>query len=931
MTDRIRFALAAGIIAGLLLFLCGIARTPFEPATARIPGSMEEPSWIVKWKDRIDPQFIKESEIVAQYPEERIVVARPASPQRLHAWLARWSQTEQIEYLQANGRVAIAYTPNDPMVEKQNYLRQIRAVEAWNYSTGNESIVIAVVDTGVDLSHPELTPNLVPGVNLLDPEKPPQDDNGHGTNVAGVIAAVGNNDKGVAGLLWRAKVMPIKALGADGTGSEAKLGEGIRYAVDHGAKIVVLSLGLNKYTPYMSEIVNYAEQRGVLLVAASGNEGKDVKYPAAYPTVLAVGGVDADNRADKRSNFGPELDLVAPMTVYTTSLGSGYEYKDGTSMAAPQAAAVAALVLSKYPELKPYQIRNLLRQTAEDLDVAGWDPHTGYGLLRADFALSRGYEKDMYEPNESPEEAKTITLGKMMTAEIAGREDADWYVIDAPYDGTVSIRLEIAEGAGTLRLEHYVDNRPARAVDSDSAVRGVELPVKKGRSFIKIQSDGSATGAGFVYHIHSQFRIYSDPFEDNDRQYMAYTLPLRSQTLKGTFSKNGDEDWYMLPVARPGRLRIGVTADTARMDLVLVIQKKGEQPTTIDRNGDARPETTPVMDVGPGQYYIRVSNVKDYAYPVTGEYTLTIDYVETHADPYEPNDKPYQATAIRFDADYSGVLEARDDEDWFQFRLEEDSPVQIRVRGVSNRQSVFVKLLDRELNELNNAAAGENSDLVFDMELKAGSYFIRLIADGTLIQGNYRLLVHADRMTADFGDIAGHWAAAAVGQLRRNGIIEGYASNEFRPDRPITRAEAVMLLARAFPSAASANIRFPDVGADHWAFDAIAKAAAEGLVEGYPDGRFHPNRQLTRKEMAALLARVLGLNGAAEAAGEEAPFADVGADDWSAGLLRQMKAEGWIEGYADGTFAPDRAATRAEFAYLLNRVLNREKSGEAST
>ena len=151
--------------------------------------------------------------------------------------------------------------------------------------------MVAVVDTGVDLGHPDLVGNLVDGVNLLQPSKKPNDDNGHGTNVAGFIAAVINNDKGIAGIAPNAKIMPIKALEADGTGGEAKLGEGIKYAVDHGAKIVVLSLGLNKYSDYLAGIVQYAEDHNVLLVAAVGNESTSVKYPAAYPTVLAVGGV----------------------------------------------------------------------------------------------------------------------------------------------------------------------------------------------------------------------------------------------------------------------------------------------------------------------------------------------------------------------------------------------------------------------------------------------------------------------------------------------------------------------------------------------------------------------------------------------------------------------------------------------------------------
>ncbi len=191
-------------------------------------------------------------------------------------------------------KVEAAYAVStDPMRVKQTYLDMIHVDQAWAAAGDSRTpIVVAVVDTGVDLVHPDLVGNLVDGVNLLQPSKKPQDDNGHGTNVAGIIAATFNNDKGIAGIAPNAKIMPIKALEADGTGGEAKLGEGIKYAVDHGAKIVVLSLGLNKYSDYMEGIVQYAEDHNVLLVAAVGNESTSVKYPAAYPTVLAVGGVN---------------------------------------------------------------------------------------------------------------------------------------------------------------------------------------------------------------------------------------------------------------------------------------------------------------------------------------------------------------------------------------------------------------------------------------------------------------------------------------------------------------------------------------------------------------------------------------------------------------------------------------------------------------
>ena len=149
--------------------------------------------------------------------------------------------------------------PNDPHYDKQHYLQQTGVPAAWEAIEAEgralESVVVAVVDTGVDLKHPDLAGKLVDGTNILKPDAPPQDDNGHGTAVAGVIAAVSNNGLGIAGIAPNAKIMPIKAVGAKGVGEEEHLGQGIRYAVDNGADVIVLSLGLHLFSPYMHDIV----------------------------------------------------------------------------------------------------------------------------------------------------------------------------------------------------------------------------------------------------------------------------------------------------------------------------------------------------------------------------------------------------------------------------------------------------------------------------------------------------------------------------------------------------------------------------------------------------------------------------------------------------------------------------------------------------
>lgn len=818
---------------------------------------------------------------------------------------------------QAQGQdqsVRIAAVANDPFGEKQSYLQQIHVNEAWDVAKGNTNITIAIVDTGVDLTHPDLQPNLVSGINLLNPSLPPRDDNGHGTNVAGVLAAATNNDKGISGILWNARIMPIKALESDGSGGEAKLGEGIRYAVDHGAKIVVLSLGLNKYSTYMSDIVRYAEEHDVLLVAATGNEGNRIKYPAAYPTVLAVGGMTADRTADRRSNTGPEIDLVAPWDVFTTALGGSYEYKDGTSMAAPQVAAVAALAWSKYPNFKAYQIRQLLRQTADDLGTPGWDASTGYGLLRADRALKETPLRDMYEPNNRKDQAKSISVSKSIAASFNGGSDVDWFYFDAPYDGTVNISFQL-EGGLPITIQH-TDASGAFSSQTVSAGGTAVLPVTKGRSYIQLQLSNRNIKEEVTYQMTTSFEIYRDQFEDNDKQYKAYVLPSRSQTITGTFHQENDQDWFEFPVKQSGSLTIRVSTDTARMDPVLFVQKQGEKGITIDDGGDGASESITLPEVFPGSYYIRVSNVKEYTNPIVGEYFLTIEYNAKQIDPNEPNNRSYQATTMSLNTEYYGLIDKSDDIDWFQYSLSGDSLVQIDLADIPYGVSMGMSLYDGSMRKLANASGKEAVQLLRRMQ--AGTYYVKLDANEAFDNNLYRLIVRAKPLVGGYSDINGHWAMDDIISMSDKQIINGYDDYTFRPNHAITRAEATTLLSRALKLSKQKSVDYTDLPTNHWAYPYIARAAQSGIVDGYPDRSFAPDQPVSRMEMISMIAK--GMNKTGKRRGAN-PFTDVDDDYWGIGILKQMKAEGWIDGYADGSFRPDQQASRAEFVSMLAKMI----------
>jgi hypothetical protein len=809
---------------------------------------------------------------------------------------------------------------SDPMRVKQTYLDMIRVDQAWAAAGDTRSsIIVAVVDTGVDLGHPDLIGNLVDGVNLLQASRKPFDDNGHGTNVAGLIAGSINNDKGIAGIAPNAKIMPIKALEADGTGGEAKLGEGIKYAVDHGAKIVVLSLGLNKYSDYLSGIVQYAEDHNVLLVAAVGNESTSVKYPAAYPTVLSVGGVSPSKMADYRSNFGPELDIMAPWDVYTTALGGGYQYQDGSSMAAPQVAAAAALVWGKYPGMTAYQVRSQLEQTAQDLMGKGWDAKTGYGLLNVEKALTELYKQDRFEPNDLASLAASLPNHTMVKATLSSGQDQDWYVIDATYDGYIQFGVQSEGGAG-IRV-NFDSGQSFVAGNGADGSQPVIVAVTKGRTYVQLENTDRTRKVALNYTIQTDFVVYTDPFEDNDKQFKAFTLPERSQTVRGTFHEKGDLDWFALTLEHSGTMRIRLSTDTGRIDPMLLIQKEGEKSTTIDQAGDGGIEISSQMDVLPGQYYIRVSNVKDYAGPITGEYTLEIEYDPKLIDPNEPNDKSYQATFAAMNAGYEGVFHRNEDVDWFEFRLASDSLAQIRLTNIPVSRTLYATLYTNSLEEQGTYRSESGStQLSFEKPLPEGTYYIKLQANQWFMSQMYRLQLNSYGLVSGYVDIGGHWAQDAISQLTGKGIISGYGNYRFAPNQSITRAEAATVLSHALNLTKRKDLRFSDLAASHWAYADIAKTVQASIVEGYPDGTFDPDGKLTRMEMAQMFARSMNMTGKRRG---NSPFSDVDDNYWGVGILKQMSADGWISGFPDGTFHPEDPATRAEFVTMLTKVVNR--------
>ncbi|GAA0449343.1 hypothetical protein Ade02nite_58290 [Paractinoplanes deccanensis] len=280
-----------------------------------------------------------------------------------------------VTYVEAGAVATVTSTasPSDPLYGQQWGLDKIKASGAWAYTTGN-SVVVAVVDTGVSAIS-ELAGRLLPGYDFVNDDSSPADDNGHGTKAASVIAAAGDNATGIAGVCWTCKILPVKAMGADGKGTTDVIAKGIVYAVDHDADVINLSLGTPTDTQVVRDALAYAADHDVVVVASAGNDGQtSERFPAAVAGAVAVAGSDSKDARFTWSNYNgagnPWVDVTAPGQNYSQNTDNKFFWYAGTSSAAPIVAGVAALARAAQPSATADEVRAAIESTAEP--VGAW-------------------------------------------------------------------------------------------------------------------------------------------------------------------------------------------------------------------------------------------------------------------------------------------------------------------------------------------------------------------------------------------------------------------------------------------------------------------------------------------------------------------------------------------------------------------------------
>jgi thermitase len=401
---------------------------------------------------------------VEEIPQIRAHVIRVAEAAVEHVREALSHRTE-VESVERNLRVAPTLTANDPLY--QWHLGKISAPAAWDLTTGSAQVPIAILDSGVDPSHPDLAAKLLSGWNFYDNNANWADVYGHGTKVAGSAAAISNNGVGVAGVAWQNPILPIRVADPNGYSTYSLLAQGLTWASDQGARVMNISFSGVAASSTVRSAAQYVHNRGGLVVASAGNCACN-DGTAENPYLLSVGATDPNDQLASFSSRGTYVDLSAPGTgIWTTINGGGYTGVSGTSFSSPITAGVVALMWAANPGLSPDEIVMLLEQTAVDLGSSGYDTSFGFGRIDAHAAVVAAAGTEAPPPDTTPPSVS-------ITSPTAG----------ATVSGTIAVQAlafdDVGVGSVQLRVDDVTIATDAAspfsfAWDSKTSVNGVHL------------------------------------------------------------------------------------------------------------------------------------------------------------------------------------------------------------------------------------------------------------------------------------------------------------------------------------------------------------------------------------------------------------------------------------------------------------------------
>lgn len=445
---QVRLSVAAATLIGLMGSAPGVASA--APATANSDAWAKGRILVIPRAGLPAQEFAKilsvhggKSRKVGQ--SNLYIVDLPAAASE-KAVVAKLAHHPSLKFAELDRRVSPGFVPNDPYNGSEWHLAKIGAPSAWNSAQG-AGVTVAVLDSGVDGTHPDLAAQMVPGWNVYDNNSNTSDVNGHGTAVAGAVAAASNNGIGVASVAGQSKIMPVRIADANAYAYWSTVAQGLTWAADHGARVANISYVGVAGSLSVQNAAQYMKNKGGLVIVCAGNNGIDENITPTT-TMIPVSATDSNDLRTSWSSYGNFVAMSAPgLNIWTTARGGTYQQWWGTSLASPITAGVVALMMSAKPALDALQVENLLYSTAIDLGSAGRDPIYGYGRVNAAGAVQAAVSAPPTADTQAPAVAISAPLGSSTVS------------------GLVSVNATASDNVGVTRVELWV-NGSAVAIDT---------------------------------------------------------------------------------------------------------------------------------------------------------------------------------------------------------------------------------------------------------------------------------------------------------------------------------------------------------------------------------------------------------------------------------------------------------------------------------
>lgn len=819
---RLNFAVAV-VLVFALMFPQGVFAVTHGTSKPTAKYAAGELIFKTKGNTQEEAKILRKYKLNIKRRDSRLgyILASTPSGADIQGVVKKLQKEEKVEYAQLNYKYEFFgksknpqyLGPNDPQYSRQWAMPKINVQQGWSMTKANSGIIVAVLDSGVDVNHPDLKNRLVQGTNTVNPLKSARDDDGHGTHIAGIIGAANNNGIGVTGIagIPGVRIMPVKVFDSSG-GSDISISDGIIWAADHGAKVMNMSFGSYFRSDVLNDAIDYAYNKGIVMVAAAGNwASQDISYPAALSKVIAVSATDKNDQLADFSSYGPQIDISAPgkgiySTYWDQYKGSTYTELSGTSMASPMVAGLAALILAKNPKLTSDEVRQIIEVSATDLGDSGWDTKYGHGRINAQKALSLTLTKQD-DSNGSMLKAVKLGDGVPYQEKINSGNDIDWYKIQVPDKGNLQIEVlpagkvspgvEAYDSEGTLIASFNAGGSgnqsekgglspllsfnaaPAGSIKVAQAVYGLVTNLDEGAYYIKIFGNHfrwSEENYTIVGHLYSNKDMVKDTNELNDNYETAKPLEVASKAT-GAILDSNDEDWFKIKLNAGTAYRVHLNVPGG-LDLAVEVESATnyQEPSNeeewksyddrwywevINSAGQSEDEDSVIItpDNGGGTYYIKVTDISGAA--VNANYNLTIQSFKFTLDKYEENDTYEFASPVKIGDEISANFHSLDDIDWFsfeapgtgilKFELQEPPGVVCSVELYSDPEGEpdGQNLNDFSFNRDNDASA--QGPQVFEFKVAKGKYYLAVTNLGNVSADNYTLKTQYNSF--DFTDV----------------------------------------------------------------------------------------------------------------------------------------------------------------------------------